>query len=92
MRNPLIACFFVVSVLNSYGMHFSVVLAWGGESIVVLVDGGRSHSVAVWKMAMFCIMWCLWSKHNGRFFEDFERSLKDLLHFFLTTLFTWAAA
>jgi hypothetical protein len=30
LRNPLIICFFIVSMLNSYGMHFSIVLAWHG--------------------------------------------------------------
>jgi hypothetical protein len=29
-RNPLIICFFIISVPNSYGMPFSVVLAWRG--------------------------------------------------------------
>ena len=53
--------------------------------------GGRSRSAVVWKMVPLCIMWCLWSERNRRFFEDSERSLEDLLHFFLTTLFTWAA-
>jgi hypothetical protein len=52
--------------------------------------GGHSHSAVVWKMVPLYIMWCLWSKCNGRFFEDFKRSSEDLLHFFLTTLFTWA--
>jgi hypothetical protein len=53
--------------------------------------GGRSRSAVVWKMVPLCIMWCIWPKCNGRFFEDSERSLEDLLHFFLTALFTWAA-
>ena len=33
-------------------------------------SGGRSRSAMVWKMIPLCIMWCLWSKRNGRFFED----------------------
>jgi hypothetical protein len=55
-------------------------------------SGGRSRSVVVWKIVPLCIMWCLWSERNGRFFEDSERSLEELIHFFFTTLFTWAAA
>jgi hypothetical protein len=51
-------------------------------------SGGRSRSAVVWKMVPLCIMWCLWSERNERFFEDSKRSLEDLLHFFLTTLFT----
>jgi hypothetical protein len=54
--------------------------------------GGRSRSAVVWKMSPLCIMWCLWSERNGRFFEDSKRSLEDFLHFCFTTLFTWAAA
>jgi hypothetical protein len=64
----------------------------GCESFVVLVVEGRSRSAVVWKMIPLCIMWCLWSERNERFFEDSERSLEDLLHFFLTILLTWAAA
>jgi hypothetical protein len=54
--------------------------------------GGCSRSTVVWKMVPLCIMWCLWSECNGRFVKDSERSLEDLLHFFLTTLFTWTEA
>jgi hypothetical protein len=54
--------------------------------------GGRPRNAVIWKMVPLCIMWCLWSERNGRFFEDSERSLEDLLHFFFITLFTWAAA
>jgi hypothetical protein len=53
---------------------------------------GRSSSVVAWKMVPLCIMWCLWSERNGRFFEDSERSMEELLHLFFTTLFTWVAA
>jgi hypothetical protein len=53
---------------------------------------GRSRNAMVWKMVLLCIMWCLWVERNGRFFEDSERSSKDLLHSFFNTLFTWAAA
>jgi hypothetical protein len=55
-------------------------------------SGGCPRSVVVWKMVLLCIMWCLWSERNERFFEDSKRSLEDLLHFFFNTLFTWAAA
>jgi hypothetical protein len=55
-------------------------------------SGGRPSNAVVWKMVPLCIMWCLWSERNERFFEDSERSLENLLHFFLTTLFTWTEA
>ena len=52
---------------------------------------GRSHSAKVWKIVPHCIMWCLWSERNKRFFDDSKSSQEDLLHFFFTTIFTWAA-
>jgi hypothetical protein len=55
-------------------------------------SGGRPCNAMVWKMVPLCIMWCLWSERNERFFENSERSSEDLLHFFLTTLFTWTEA
>jgi hypothetical protein len=55
-------------------------------------SGGRPRSAVAWKMVPHCIMWCIWSERNERFFEDSERSLEDLLHFFFSTLFTWTAA
>jgi hypothetical protein len=80
---------------NAFFSHFG--LAWAmPRGIANLLRswwlGGRSRSTVVWKMVPHCIMWCLWSKHNGRLFEDSERSLGDLLHFFLTTLLTWTEA
>jgi hypothetical protein len=52
---------------------------------------GRSRSAVVWKMVPSCIMWCIWSERNNRCFEDSSRSIEELLHFFLFTLFSWTA-
>jgi hypothetical protein len=52
---------------------------------------GRSRSAVVWKMVPLCIMWCIWSERNLRCFEDSSRSIEDLLHFFMYTLFSWTA-
>jgi hypothetical protein len=49
----------------------------------------RSRSAVVWKMVPLCIMWCIWSERNNRCFEDSSRSIEELLHFFLFTLFSW---
>jgi hypothetical protein len=72
-------------------------LAWSMPSGVVNIlqcwwSGGRLRSAVVWKMVPHCIMWCLWSERNRRYFNDSESSREELLHFFFTTLFTWAAA
>jgi hypothetical protein len=54
-------------------------------------SSGRSRSTVVWKMVPLCIMWCIWSERNNRCFEDSSRSIEELLHFFLFTLFSWTA-
>ena len=79
---------------NAFFNHFD--LAWAMPSGVVNLlqcwwSGGRPSSAVVWKMVPHCIMWCLWSERNKRFFDDSKSSQEDLLHFFFTTLFTWAA-
>jgi hypothetical protein len=81
-----VECFFQL-------VWFGVGYALGGcKSSAKLVVGGRPGSAVVWKMVPLCIIWCLWSERNVRFFEDTERSMVHLLHFFLTTLFTWMEA
>jgi hypothetical protein len=55
-------------------------------------SGDCPRSAVVWKMVPHCIMWCLWSERNKRYFDDTESSREDLLHSFFTTLFTWMAA
>jgi len=53
---------------------------------------GRLRSVAIWKMVPTCILWCVWTERNNRYFEDLERFLEDSLAFrFLFFFFpdTW---
>jgi len=54
--------------------------------------GGRSRSVAVWKMVPSYLMWCLWRKRNYLSFEDRERKLVELFFFFFHFLFLWTTA
>jgi hypothetical protein len=54
--------------------------------------GGRFQSAVVWKMIHLCLIWCIWSERNVGCFEDSTRTLEELIHFFLFTLFTWTAA
>jgi hypothetical protein len=42
---------------------------------------GRLRSVAIWKMVPTCILWCVWTERNNRYFEDLERFLEDSLAF-----------
>jgi hypothetical protein len=53
--------------------------------------GGRTRSAVVWKMIHLCLMWCIWRERNDRCFEDTARSFEEILHYFLFTLYTWAA-
>jgi hypothetical protein len=53
---------------------------------------GRSRSAVVWKMIPLCLMWCIWRERNARCFEDTSQSFEKLLHYFLFTLYSLAAA
>jgi len=37
-------------------------------------------------------MWCLWTERNDRQFEDKERTIEELIFFFLHSLYSWTAA
>jgi hypothetical protein len=98
-RNPidhlLLHCESAQYLWNAFFSRFG--LAWVmPRGVVDLLhcwwSGGRPRNAVVRKMVPLCIMWCLWSERNARFFEDSERSLEDLLHSFFITLFMWAAA
>jgi hypothetical protein len=54
-------------------------------------SGGRTRSAVAWKMIPLCLMWCIWRERNARCFEDSERSFEEILHYFLSTLYTWTA-
>jgi hypothetical protein len=54
--------------------------------------GGRSRSAVVWKMVPLCLMRCIWNEHNARCFEGTAQSFEEILHYFLFTLYTWAAS
>jgi hypothetical protein len=91
----LIHCEWAQVLWNVFFNRFG--LAWTmPRGVVDLLQcwgsGGQSRSAVVWKMGPHCIMWCLWSERNMRYFDDTKSSREDLLHSFLTTLFTWAAA
>jgi hypothetical protein len=43
-------------------------------------------------MVPTCLLWCVWKERNNRCFEDFERSLEDILACFLHRLYLWMVA
>jgi hypothetical protein len=38
---------------------------------------------------LICLFWCLWNEINNKCFEDYERSLEDILGSFFHTLYLW---
>jgi hypothetical protein len=53
---------------------------------------GRLRSTVIWKMVPIYLFWYLWKEINNRCFEDFERSLEDILASFFHTLYLWTVA
>ena len=47
------------------------------------------HLSTIWNMALACLMWLVWTKHNTRIFEDNERTLDLLKALLFGTLFMW---
>jgi len=78
-------------ILNRFGlswvMAFRVV-----DLFACWWPGGRSRSAVVWKMVPCCLMWCLWMERNDRQFEDKERTIDELISFFIHSLYSWTAA
>lgn len=54
--------------------------------------GGRFQLDVIWKMVLFCLMWCLWRERNDQSFKDRERTVVELKALLFKTLFHWAAA
>lgn len=53
---------------------------------------GRHCNVAIWKIVLHCLMWCILRKRNARNFEDVEWSLIECKSFFFSSLLEWARA
>jgi hypothetical protein len=41
----------------------------------------------VWRLALLCLMWCLWHERNARNFEDIVTSVTELLKIVFNTLY-----
>jgi hypothetical protein len=53
---------------------------------------GRPRSATIWKMVATCLFWCVWKERNNMCFEDFDRSLEDILTSFFHILYLWIVA
>jgi hypothetical protein len=90
----LLHCGVARALWNAFFDRFGLCWVMPGSVKELLASwwsSGRSRSAVVWKMVPLCIMWCIWSERNLRCFEDSSRSIEDLLHVFLFTLFSWTA-
>ena len=51
---------------------------------------GRHRNIDFWRLMPHCLMWCIWSERNARFFEGCEQSLLEIKSFFFHTLLIWS--
>jgi hypothetical protein len=61
-------------------------LSLGGQA-------GRGNILKVWKLALLCLMWCIWRERNVQSFENIETSMIELKMIIFNTLCTcWILA
>ena len=48
------------------------------------------HNSDIWNLVPGCLMWIIWTKRNWYSFEDFGKSLTQLLDLCQWTLFDWS--
>ena len=70
--NVLLTLFDVTWVMSG---EVADLLTWRGQR-------GNSSTKEVWRIAPLCLMWIIWREQNARYFEDQERSLKELKKLF----------
>jgi hypothetical protein len=85
----LLHCEVVYAVWNAIFSHFG--MPWVMPNRVVDLFacwwmGNRSQSAVIWNIVFPCLMWCLWRERNDRNFENQERTLEELMSFFLLLL------
>jgi len=79
------------AILSRFSLSWVMPL-WVIDLFACWWTGGRSRSAVVWKMVPCCLMWCLWRERNDRQFEDKERTIEELISFFLHSLYSWTTA
>ena len=52
----------------------------------------RHRNIDFWRLVPHCLMWCIWSKRNGRCFGGCERSFLEIKSFFLHTILIWSVS
>ena len=88
MRSLLIICFFIVSVHNSYGTPFSLILAWRGlsswgcESFAVLVVRGSLLKCRGWENGPVLYHVVSMVQTKWEIFRGFQKKLGGSFTFF----------
>ena len=52
---------------------------------------GKYRNYSILWVVPHCLLWSIWREHNGRCFEDCERSFVEIKLIFLRSLFDWVA-
>jgi hypothetical protein len=52
---------------------------------------GRRNILEVWRLALLCLLWCIWRERNVRSFEDQETLVVDPKRIMFNSLYTWIA-
>jgi hypothetical protein len=58
---------------------------WGG-----LIGCGPVKEI--WRLALLCVMWCIWHERNALIFEDVKISVVELQKYRINLLHMWIAA
>jgi hypothetical protein len=53
---------------------------------------GYGHAKEAWRLALLCLLWCIWRERNVRLFEDIETSMVELRKQLFNTLYIWIAS
>jgi hypothetical protein len=46
----------------------------------------------VWRLVLWCLMWCIWQERNVWHFEDVETLMVELSKHLLKTLYIWMSS
>ena len=82
----------IVLLLKTYNLKLRIHWVMPHKVIVLFRLGKfkRHRNIALWRLVLHCLMWCIWQEMNARSFERCVRSMLELKSFFFHTLFEWS--
>ena len=54
------------------------------------VKFSQHHNIAIWRLVLHCLTWCIWWEWNARSFEGCEWPILKIKSFFFHTLLEWS--